>query len=30
LPENTGDAGFDAVLVELKGHAAKPAKAKTK
>jgi beta-alanine degradation protein BauB len=31
LPENTGDAGFDAVLVELKGHAAKaamPAKAK--
>ena len=33
LPENTGDAGFDAILVELKGHAAKaakPAKAKTK
>jgi quercetin dioxygenase-like cupin family protein len=32
LPENTGDAGFDAILVELKGHAAKaakPAKAKT-
>jgi hypothetical protein len=31
LPENTGDAGFDAILVELKGHAAKaakPAKAK--
>jgi quercetin dioxygenase-like cupin family protein len=33
LPENTSDAGFDAILVELKGHAtkaAKPAKAKTK
>ena len=34
LPENTGDAGFDAILVELKGHAAKakaakPAKAKS-
>jgi hypothetical protein len=27
LPENTGDAGFDAILVELKGHAAMPAKA---
>ncbi len=26
LPENTGDAGFDAVLVELKGHAAMAAK----
>ena len=25
LPENTGDAGFDAILVELKGHAAKAA-----
>ncbi len=22
MPENTGDAGFDAILVELKGHAA--------
>jgi quercetin dioxygenase-like cupin family protein len=33
LPENTSDAGFDAILVELKDHAtkaAKPAKAKTK
>jgi beta-alanine degradation protein BauB len=34
LPENTGDAAFDAILVELKGHAAKakaakPAKAKS-
>jgi len=32
LPENTGDAGFDAILIELKGHAAKaakPAKAKS-
>lgn len=27
LPENTGDGGFDAILVELKGHAAMPAKA---
>jgi quercetin dioxygenase-like cupin family protein len=27
LPENTGDAEFDAILVELKGHAAKAAKA---
>ncbi len=26
LPENTGDAGFDAILVELKGHAAMAAK----
>jgi quercetin dioxygenase-like cupin family protein len=25
-PENTGDAGFDAILVELKGHAATPGK----
>jgi beta-alanine degradation protein BauB len=25
LPENSGDAGFDAILVELKGHAAKAA-----
>jgi hypothetical protein len=32
LPENTGDGGFDAILVELKGQApkvAKPAKAET-
>src|SRR6202521_2520966 len=32
LPKTTGDAGFDAILVELKGHAAKaakPAKAKS-
>ena len=32
LPENTGDSGMDAILVELKGHAAKaakPAKAKS-
>lgn len=26
LPENTGDAGMDAIVVELKGHTAKPAK----
>ncbi len=26
MPENTGDAGFDAILVELKGHAAMAAK----
>ena len=24
LPENTGDAGMDAVLIELKGHTNKP------
>jgi len=30
LPENTGDAGMDLVVVELKGHAAKPAKAGNK
>jgi len=24
LPENTGDAGMDVIVVELKGHAAKP------
>jgi len=26
LPENTGDAGMDVIVVELKGHAAKTAK----
>ena len=26
LPENTGDAPMDIIVVELKGHAAKPAK----
>jgi quercetin dioxygenase-like cupin family protein len=26
LPENTGDAGMDVIVIELKGHAAKPAK----
>ncbi|MFI5117763.1 MAG: cupin domain-containing protein [Terriglobales bacterium] len=30
LPENTGDSGMDLILVELKGKAAKPAKAKMK
>jgi len=30
LPENTGDAGMDAIVVELKGHAAKPAKTSMK
>ena len=24
LPENTGDAGMDVIVIELKGHAAKP------
>jgi hypothetical protein len=24
LPENTGDVGMDVIVVELKGHAAKP------
>ena len=28
LPENTGDAGMDVIVVELKGKAAAPAKAK--
>jgi hypothetical protein len=26
LPENLGDTGFDVIVVELNGHAAKPAK----
>lgn len=30
LPENTGDAGMDVIVVELKGHAAKPAKTEKK
>ena len=30
LPENTGDKGFDVIVVELKGKAAKPAKAMNK
>ncbi len=30
LPENTGDAGFDLIVVELKGSAAKPAEAEKK
>ena len=30
LPENTGDNGMDAILVELKGKAAQPAKAEKK
>ena len=30
LPENTSDQGMDVIVVELKGHAAKPAKAETK
>jgi mannose-6-phosphate isomerase-like protein (cupin superfamily) len=30
LPENTGDQVMDAIVVELKGHAAKPAKPETK
>jgi mannose-6-phosphate isomerase-like protein (cupin superfamily) len=30
LPENTGDQAFDVILVELKGKAAKSAKAPTK
>jgi quercetin dioxygenase-like cupin family protein len=30
LPENTGDNGMDAIVVELKGKAAKPAKSEMK
>jgi quercetin dioxygenase-like cupin family protein len=30
LPENTGDNGMDVIVVELKGHAAKPHKAEKK
>ena len=30
LPQNTGDAGFDLIVVELKGGAAKPAEAEKK
>jgi quercetin dioxygenase-like cupin family protein len=30
LPENTGDNGFDVIVVELKGHAAKMSKMGTK
>jgi len=30
LPENTGDTAFDVIVVELKSHAAKPAKTETK
>ena len=30
LPENTGDNGMDVIVVELKGHAAKPAKMEMK
>jgi quercetin dioxygenase-like cupin family protein len=30
LPENIGDTGFDLIVVELKGHAAKPAKMENK
>ena len=30
LPENTGDNGMDVIVVELKGSAAKPAKAEKK
>ena len=30
LPENTGDRGMDLIVVELKGKAAKPAKAEMK
>ena len=30
LPENTGDAAMDLIVVELKGHAAKPQKAEKK
>ncbi len=30
LPENTGDNGLDVIVVELKGSAAKPAKAEKK
>jgi len=30
LPENTGDAGMDVIVVELKGHAAKAAKSEMK
>jgi len=30
LPENTGDAALDAIVIELKGHAAKPAKTEMK
>ena len=30
LPENTGDKEMDAIVIELKGHAAKPAKTEMK
>jgi len=30
LPENTSDAGMDAIVIELKAHAAKPAKTEMK
>ena len=30
LPENLGDSGMDVIVVELKGHAAKPAKTEMK
>lgn len=30
LPENTGDAAMEAIVIELKGHAAKPAKTEMK
>ena len=30
LPENTGDAAMDIIVVELKGHAVKPAKTEMK
>ena len=30
LPENLGDTGFDVIVVELKGHAAAPAKMEKK
>ncbi len=30
LPENTGDTAMEAIVIELKGHAAKPAKTEMK
>ena len=30
LPENTSDAAFDVIVIELKGHAAKPVKTEMK
>ena len=30
LPENMGDSGMDAIVIELKGHTAKPAKTEMK